>query len=102
MYHYYTIIADLRLSIIFCPSSGDICLSLGIFLGIPLSFSFVIVSKLSCCKFYETFVIVSLLCYYFTFKSSVISCLFSGDISLSLDIYLSCSFVTVSESFETP
>ena len=102
MYHYYTIITDLRLSIIFCPSSGDICLSLGIFLGIPLSFSFVIVSKLSCCKFYETFVIVSLLCYYFTFKSSVISCLFSGDISLSLDIYLSCSFVTVSESFETP
>ena len=41
----------------FCLFSGDIYLSL----GISLSFSFVTVSKLFCCKFFETFVILSVI-----------------------------------------
>ena len=53
IFHYYTIIIDLRLSAIFCLSSGDIYLSL----GISLSFSFVIGSELFCCEFFGTFVI---------------------------------------------
>ena len=53
MFHYYTVIVDLRLSIIFSLSSGDIYLSL----GISLASSFVNVSKLFCCEVFETFVI---------------------------------------------
>ena len=34
--------------------------------------------------------------YYVNLSSSIISCLFSGDIFLSLDISLSCSFITIS------
>ena len=43
-----------RLSIIYCLSSGNIYLSL----ATSLSFSFVIVSELLCCVFYETFEIL--------------------------------------------
>ena len=50
--YYYT---NLRPSIIFCLSYGDICLSL----GISLSCSFVTVSELFCGKGFETFVISS-------------------------------------------
>ena len=50
---YYYI--NLRSSIIFCLSSGDIYLSL----GISLSCSFVTVSELFCCKVFEIFVIRS-------------------------------------------
>ena len=46
MFHYSTII--------FCLSSRDIYL----FLGISLSFSVVIVSELFCCKFYENFIVL--------------------------------------------
>ena len=52
--HYYNIIFNLRLSVIFCLSSGDIYLSL----GISLSCLFVFVSELFC-EFCETFVILS-------------------------------------------
>ena len=48
---YYYI--NLRLSIIFCLSSGDIYLSLGISIGISLSCSFATVFKLFCCQFIE-------------------------------------------------
>ena len=40
---------------------------------------------------------ISLLCYYMNLRSSIVFCLFSGDIYLSLGISLSCLFVTVSE-----
>ena len=46
---------NLRSSIIFYLSSGDIYLSL----GISLSCSFATVSELFCSKFFETFVILS-------------------------------------------
>ena len=49
---YYYI--NLRLSIIFCLSSEDIYLSLGISIGISLSCSFVTVFELFCCQFIET------------------------------------------------
>ena len=39
------------------------------------------------------------LLYYFNLSSSIISCFSSGDIYFCLFIYLSCSFVTVSELF---
>ena len=49
---------------------------------------------------------IPLLYYYVNFKPTIISCLSSGDIYLSSDIYLLWSFVTVSilffcEVFET-
>ena len=87
IFHYYTIIIDLRL---FCFSSGDIYLSL----GTPLSFSFVTVLNYFLVNFY-----IPLLYYYFNLSSSIVSCLSSGDIYLSLGISLSCLFVAVSESF---
>ena len=49
---YYYI--SFRSSIIFGLSSGDIYLSL----GISLSYSFLTVSDLFCCEFFETFVIL--------------------------------------------
>ena len=42
---------------------------------------------------------IPLLCYYINLRLSIIFCLSSGDIYLSLCISLSCSFVTVSELF---
>ena len=42
---------------------------------------------------------IPLLCYYINLRSSIIFCFYSGDINLSLGIYLSCPFVTVSELF---
>ena len=42
---------------------------------------------------------IPLLYYYINFRSSIIFCLFSRDIYLSLGISLSWSFVTVSELF---
>ena len=50
---YYYI--NIRSSIIFCLSFGDIDL----FLGISLSYSFVAVSELFCGKIFEIFVILS-------------------------------------------
>ena len=52
IFHYYTIITDLRLPIAFCLSSGDIYLSL----CICLSFSLVTFSELFCFEYFETFV----------------------------------------------
>ena len=55
---YYYI--NLKSSIIFCIFSGDIHLSLAIYLSVPIfSFSFVNISELLCGKFLETFVILS-------------------------------------------
>ena len=65
---YYYI--NLRLSITFCFSSGDIYRSS----GISLSFSFVIVSGLFCCELFETFVI--LLATFLPIKSPVASVAF--------------------------
>ena len=45
------------------------------------------------------FVDIPLLYYYINLRSSRIFCLSSGDIYLSLDISLSCSFVIISELF---
>ena len=42
---------------------------------------------------------ISLLYYYINLRSSIIFCLTSGDIYLSLGISLSCSFVTAFELF---
>ena len=67
---YYTIILNIILSITFYLSSGDIYLSL----GISLSFSFVTVSELFCCEFFETFVI--LLAILLPIKSQVASTVF--------------------------
>ena len=50
---------NLILSMISRLSSGDIYLSLDIFLGVSLSFSFVTVSELICRDFFGTFVILS-------------------------------------------
>ena len=50
---YYYI--NLRSSILFCLSFGDIYLSL----GISLSCSFVTISELFCCEVFEAFVILS-------------------------------------------
>ena len=102
----------LRLSMIFCLSSGDIYISL----GISLSSSFVTVSEFFCCKFSETLVIflptkspvvsvfyISLLYYYINLKSPILFCLSFIDMHLSLGIssgiFLSCSFVTFSKLF---
>ena len=71
----------------------EICLSL----VISLSFSFVTVSELFCCKFFETFDIPLL--YYYNLSLSKISCLSSWDIYLPLGISSLCSFATVSELF---
>ena len=76
---------DLRLSIIFCLSSGDIYLSL----SVSLSFS-----ELFCCKFFETFVIFLIFLYY-----NIILILVPQYIYLSLGISSSCSFAAVSELF---
>ena len=57
-------------SIFFCLSSEDIYLSL----GISLSFSFLIVSKLFCCESFETFVI--LLSILLLIKSPIASAVF--------------------------
>ena len=65
---YYSI--NLRSLIILCPSSGDIYISLGIY----LSCSFVTVSKLFFCKFFEIFVI--LLATLLPIKSPVSSVIF--------------------------
>ena len=62
---YYYI--NLRLSIIFCFCSRDIC----IYLGISLSCSFVIVSELFCGELLQTFVI--LLAILLPIKSTVAS-----------------------------
>ena len=72
-----------------------------LYLGIPLSFSFVTASNLFCWKLSETFFLffdIPLL-NYFNLSSSIFVCLFSEDINLSLGISLSCSFVTISEFF---
>ena len=45
------------------------------------------------------FLNIPLLYYYINLRSSIIFCLSSEDIYLSLDISLSCSFVLVSELF---
>ena len=50
---------NLILSMISRLSSGDIYLSLDIFLGVSLSFLFVTVSELICRDFFGTFVILS-------------------------------------------
>ena len=42
---------------------------------------------------------ITLLYYYINLRSSIIFCLSSGDLYVSLGIYLSCSFVTLSELF---
>ena len=42
---------------------------------------------------------IPLLYYYSNLRSSIISCVSSGDIYISLGISLSCSFVTVSKLF---
>ena len=65
---YYYI--NLRSSIIFCLSSGDIYLSF----GISLSRSFLIISELFCGKLLETFVI--LLAILLPIKSPVASAVF--------------------------
>ena len=57
-------------SIIFCLSSGDVYLSL----GISLSFSFVIVSQLFCGEHHETFII--LLPILLPIKSQIVSAVF--------------------------
>ena len=44
---------------------------------------------------------IPLLCYYINLGSSIIFCLSSGDIYLSLGISLSCSFVILSELFSS-
>ena len=62
--------SNLRSSIIFCLSSGDIYLSL----GNSLSRSFVTVSELICCKFFKSIVILS--AYLLPIKSSVSSAYF--------------------------
>ena len=95
IFHYYTIIIDIRLSIIFCLSSGDIKISL----GISLSLSFLSVSKLFLVNFLKLFFFYTPLLYYFNLSSSIISCLSSEEIYLSLGISLLYSFVTVSELF---
>ena len=71
-----------RLSIIFCLSSGDIYLSI----GISLSFSFVAFCELFWCKVFETFVI---LLYYYICSSiiSIIYFLSSGYIYIYIYIY---------------
>ena len=66
---YYYI--NLKSSIIFCLSSGDICLSLGVFLPC----SFVTVSELLCCEFFEAFVILTAIL--LPIKSPVASAVFS-------------------------
>ena len=62
---------NLKSSIFSCLSSGDIYLSL----GISLLFSFVTVSKLFCCEFCKTFMI--LLAILFPIKSPVVYAVFS-------------------------
>ena len=44
---------------------------------------------------------IPLFYYYINLRSLILFCLYPGDIYLSLGISLSCSFVTVSEFFET-
>ena len=61
---HYTITLNIRLSVIFCLSYGDIYLSLGISIGISSPFSFVTVSELFCCKFFETSAVVFIFHYY--------------------------------------
>ena len=61
---------NLKSSVISCLSSGDIYLSL----GISLLFSFITVSKLFCCEFCKTFMI--LLAILFPIKSPVASAVF--------------------------
>ena len=69
-------------------------------LCISVSFWFVTVSELFCCEFFQTFVKFDIsLLYYFNLSSSVISCLSSGEIYISLSISLSCLSVTVSKLF---
>ena len=54
IFHYCTVILNIRLSIFFGLCFGDIYFSL----GISLSFSFLSVSEVFCHKFFETFVIL--------------------------------------------
>ena len=98
IFHYYTIILISRLSIISCLYLQDVYLSL----VISWSRSFVTVTELFCCEFFETFVNlsavygqsnllvfdISLSYYCFNLKSSIISCILSSDIYLSLGISL--------------
>ena len=68
--HYYTLIIDLRLSIILCLSSSDIYL----YLDNSLSFLVVTVSDLFCCGFFWAFVI--LLAILLPIKSPAVSAVF--------------------------
>ena len=51
------------------------------------------------CLINSLFFDISLLCYRINLRLSIIFCFSFGDIYLSLGIYLSCPFVTVSELF---
>ena len=92
-----------------------------IYIYIYICSSFVTVSELFCCDFFEIVVIllpvkslvafadfdITLIYYYINLISSITFCLFSGDIYLPLDISWLRSFVTSSglfccDVFETP
>ena len=63
-----------RLSIIFCLSSGDIYLSL----GISISFSFVTFSELFCCEFLKLLLFFDIPSLYYFNLSSRETCLSLG------------------------
>ena len=100
---YYFI--NIRSSILFCLSSGDIYLY-DVYLQLFLNYF--VMNFLRRWQFYQQFYFQSdqllllffdipLLYYYINLSSSIISCISSGDIHLSLTTSLSCLFLIVSE-----
>ena len=102
---YYFI--NIRSSILFCLSSGDIYLY-DVYLQLFLNYF--VMNFLRRWQFYQQFYFQSdqllllffdipLLYYYINLGSLIISCISSGDIYLSLSTSLSCLFVIVSKLF---
>ena len=84
MFHYYTIISNIRLSIIFCLSFGGISFFRYFFIILIcnlICLNYFVVNFLKVLLFFD----IPLL-YYFNLSSSIISCLSFGDIYLSLGI----------------
>ena len=94
IFSHYTIIIKVKLSIIFCLCSEDVYLSLGI--SLPVLFE--TISEFFCCDFLWFFDI-ALLYYYLNLSSSIISCLVSGDINLSLGIFYHVIFGCIEWGF---
>ena len=85
-----------------CRTATDVIQGCHIRASSFVSTQFFILNLMIHLVYYLTNVLVfdiSLLYYYINLRSSIIFCLFSGDLYISLGIYLSCSFATVSELF---